>query len=779
MRRQTTRALLICLLLLLLIVPGVVAEGSLDGRPGTVDQQAPDIFLPEQTPEGLADPDAWQQGSPASVICAGDAWYALYGHSQAVAVWRPGMDNIRLFAQLPRQAEGIIYADMDVAQKEIAAQGAQLLFTWHNKPYALNVYTGLYGMLTEGGVQWGQVKLDLSALIPSLEGWFELPERGFVQGDTLVLTRSGFSERTLEEQQDVLLVNLQEGSARRLNMEGVRDAAAYREGQILLLVWAQKETNSLYALDMRTLTSREMPIPLPGGDVGGMAWDAADDALYLVDTNVLYICRAGAAPARANALISPMLYLAAGFVPAQGQYALFNQGLRLRPVNPGEANSYLTVQLTMGQGSPLYRAYQRANPQARILVHQGTIQPQQIVQAMTADPTGVDLWEVSVDADYAALLDKGYALDLSGDDVLMQQLEGLYPWALQAVKNGAGAVRAVPSRLDADKWTVNKAMFEQHFPGEQLPRTWTELMNMLLRFETRADEYPDHSFISQGSYARMLQMMMESYLQQYDGEQAMDFRRPELVEALTLWQRARDMRLSKGLSLEAIDYDAYGFDSGSQEPTIFFAEAGVSAMPADPEKAGTGTGFDWVMLPPVFEKDASPMMRGCLSALVVNPQSPRAREALALLRFAANREADPLQHILLYPGDNAPVEDPDFARQLQEAKDSLDALQKSYDAAQGAEKNELGWMLSYNKELIANPEANRWQVSPNAISLYRRQAENMRVFARSRYVLAPWDNPVFRQMNSLCERYVSEQLPQEEFIRTLNDTFRLIWLERE
>jgi hypothetical protein len=745
--------------------------------------EAVDGFTPDMVPQDLPRPTEWSYQSPSQVILAGNAFYVLYCNEQTILRWQPGDTQATVFSQLPQVKGEGPYAERPQAERAQLDEAAHLLFEAGGKPHAFNLFTGLTGEVTPEGVRWGEVKLDLGGALAGSDIFYQITT-AFAQGDRLVLSADGYAEQTMADQQDVTVFDLQSGKALRPKLALVKDIAPYKPGQALLLRQVEVSGTKLNQLSTLSLTDgsvQDLPLSLPASglkQVGGLAWDSERDIIYLADENRVYLSRAGG-PLTAGTIL-PSEYFRAGRaqVLPDGRYALLGDMLRVVPVAEGGDEGYIKLALRGGRGQGALDAYRKANPDAKVMLTEQNMQPADVVAEMLAQPEAYDIYELAVDSNFAALLDKNYAAPLDGDAAIARAVGDMYPWAQAALRDSQGVLRAVPGSLGIDRWSANLTMFHRHFPDEPLPDTYGQLMDLFIRFEQGADEHPEDTFMSSWrGYPDFVRTTVWDYIEQHDTPDApLSFDSQSLREALEKLKQARDIRKGKGLSLEPIEYNV---DSGSEEPTIFFPQtAGDNVL--DNRARYSAAFTDFAMMPvPRFEKDAPMANRGRMTALVLNPHSTNPQGAMDYLRFVLTREAAPAVYILLHPTADEPVPNPRFDEQMALAREQLTAAKGAMESAQGAESTEWERQVAYYQEVLDKPELAQWAVTPQAIADYRAFADTVRLYDRSPYVSFDRQSPAAKQVDSLTERYVQDQLTLDDYLKALGDTFRLIYLEQK
>ncbi len=780
MKRTTTT--LIFLLILTLLLPTLA--------------QVEKALTPESIPADWPRTGEHSWRFAGQMLPLGQSVYALYPGEDAILRWTPGDEAPEIYYQWRKPeplGEGGRYDQLTGAQKALWDQQIHDIFSWQDKLFGLNRHTRRVGEISPEGVTWQEVELDLSKWLKNLNegGWPEERCNIFQQGDRLcvgynVSDMSGM----IQFDYALLSVDLKTGKAQSVDTGLGQGLVAYKPGQALALGLRPVENGYQYQLrsidvatGKRADVSIEMPVYRSGDILAGLAYDQARDIIYYNDGSRVYLSQQGGPFAAGSIMqIGRGRSELPGLVMSDGRYGAQQEGLWLIAVKPGGAEGYLKMHLDFAMGNPIYRAYLKDHPDAKVLLSEGRMSAAEVVTDMQGQTEPVDIYQLPVQSDFSAFKDKGYAADIGDDPVISEAVERMYPFVQEALKDQEGRLVAVPAGIQISHGAVSPEHYDVFFKGQPYPETWQEYLAQLYQFEQQSPAKPEYNFQDWMTYEGLLGNIMDSYIQTYErpGE-ALTFDRPELKETLDLLMKARDLRLSQGQSMEMRIDDA---EDGVLPPSIYFPSmSGVNATLYNDERTDEPQVNRLERLKPfTFVKGEKPIYRVLMEAFVLNPASQNRELALDFLRYGVQRETEPKFHIMMDPSDNEPIIQDDYEQKVQEAQDNLASLQAAYDAAQGeAEKNYQAWQLAHAKALTEEPDKNKWLVSPGSIAQYRGWADQIRSFSRSPYIEQQYNNdgPVFQQLRSLCARYMAGQLDQAGFIQTLNETYRLVYLEQK
>lgn len=462
-----------------------------------------------------------------------------------------------------------------------------------------------------------------------------------------------------------------------------------------------------------------------------------------------------------------------------------------------------------------YETFTAAHPEVTVDVGEDYLEPDQLLAMLMTRSMDVDVFYMfSNGVNLASMIDKGYLLDLSGNEAIREAVSRMYPALIDYVARD-GAIYAVPYSVGFEMQLMcNEPVWtELGYTLEDVPKTFPALLDFLegwvIRCESEDLRYCvintwDETLYDECSYPKMLvQLLMDSWVQQkeYAGE-PMRFNDPVLIGLL---QRA--MQVGSDIYRDCEPRKAGGSKDG---PALF--------QSANPYLKGTWAKMDDWMIGMRITPEQPTLMPGTvhlLSAYSGTGEPELAAEMIAaeLQRLddkAARvgtrdvcflytdaqplpnpRQAGELRNTRNYiaiaehrlAGDDTPLED------YLELEDSDYARPKEYDdyTAIGAYRDfaaSLRDMLDRDVEdklveLRATLEwhmENAWDFPPEDLTVYQQFAQNMLIGtpgvfrsgsdARSNY-------------NDLISQYVHRLITADQLVFQLDRIAQMAELENQ
>lgn len=693
--------------------------------------------------------------------------------------WRYGEPEAERFSALPRWSDVILdfaiaFDDMNAAQQAVVEEAVFELVADGETLYALNPYVGGVGTIDEEGVHWRQARFDPTLTLDA-SGWRRVILYGLARDETIYLLANYYDETPSRlYSYDVIAIDALTGEGRRFGVEGVMGMCLYEEGALLLARDGGANRYVLSRLDPETGALADLPLEMPSVDtpLGGLAWDAAADAIYYADQDGIWRSTEGKAFER----ILPhgqkyMTEYAQGWVLSGGQYALQINGVSVYETDAESLDPKNTLCLRMNnQDSGLDAAFTQEHPDVTLDARYGVLNAGEIAQRIQSGDADTDVFQVSVDSAFHELVGKGYAASLAPSEEIARDLDALWPTIQAAITNDSGEPVAYPQSLRVNLWTVNRPLWAAYFGDEPVPATWEALFDAMLRFEEGAGPEDGVFFVEEWDYPRMVQRVVRAYIEQRDtSDEALRFQDPALRRALEALARVNEAMLARGISYAA-EWDAYP-DEETLNHSIFYTFGGGGALCPLGEDSEA-------LLPFVFEKTDTPVIRGYMSVLIVNPLSARQDLALAYVASATRQETDADRYYKLHPGATQPLEKPAYEQKMREREAQRAALEEQLAALapDDIQAESLQAEIERLKWYQENPDFLRWKVSPRGIEEWQRLAPHIRFFERSLYVSLE-DGAVQSQIDALCAPYAGGQMDVQTFLQRLEASMELVWAE--
>lgn len=631
---------------------------------------------------------------------------------------------------------------------------------------------GLYSISLEeaDGIKTARVELatelDFEAMIEDSGDeytWMNI-SMPFVQDGMLVGTTYGVN--------NIFWFDLESGEYHSFSNENLGMLAPYKDGRVLAL---QVDYNSaeprveLCALDLESEGIEVLcEMPMDGYSAPSMLYyDAQADRLYYVLNGELWRMPLTDPAAAESVADMPLNY------SGQTQPVLTEDGYFIaadyetvvrRNTDPSQrAQTRIVVQDAYADAiDRAYYAFTGANPDVEVVKKTSD---EDLIQAMMSQSASMDIYVLVMSgAEFATLLDRGYAVELGGSEKIASLVGQMYPAIAEAASRD-GMVYALP--LEMYNYSMMgydmEAFRRLGLSEEDVPTTWDELLDLLIALPDYMANDEDVSMFEpyvtqEGARESLFSMILDNYLLYID--------QPD--QEFTL-----DTPLLRGLleKLEMVDFEALGLISRDEAGTSF----SWSAEPGDFMFATTVNldvrryAFDnFTPMLLGFEEGVPGMMSVQMSAALVNPFSQNVETAIAFLETVADN-LDEIFRIQTMPSENTPVRSPYYEENMESYEEQLAYLRESLESAEDEETRAAleqniaemeGYMQEYEEEVS-------WEVSAASIDHYRGYAENM-------VVPSNMDDAEFYELRM---QYVDGLIGMDEMISKMDQRLTMMRME--
>lgn len=364
-----------------------------------------------------------------------------------------------------------------------------------------------------------------------------------------------------------------------------------------------------------------------------------------------------------------------------------------------------------------------------------------------------DIYTIDNDWGLQNLAEKGFTVDLSGQEHIASACESWYPQIREALSHD-GRVIAYPVALSMELWGVNRTL-ENKMDDLAEPVNGLELVQSLAKAEALRDELGVNYVMEVPQKAWLIRRLIRQELVVGEKKQTRpDFSRPEILETL---DAIRTLPESEPL-------DEWAYDLVMQMPTYL----SLSEDPLDSLSA-------YRLICPV-SMSGEPAAETRLTVMIVNPNSARIDAALEYLAFRAEHEESRLRY-LLSPDLSEPIENPEYASLVKERRAHLAQLEEDLSAAQDDPEKALGIEneIAFEQSSIEN-EDNRWIISKSRLAEYRDVAQHMVVLSDSP-LLSVSGEIYFDSLLEASEPFLAAKMSAGQFARQLEE--RIDMIERE
>ncbi len=364
-----------------------------------------------------------------------------------------------------------------------------------------------------------------------------------------------------------------------------------------------------------------------------------------------------------------------------------------------------------------------------------------------------DIYTINHDWGLQSLAEKGFTVDLSGQESIASARESWYPQIREAISH-EGRMIAYPVALDMELWGVNRAL-ESELDAMTVPLNGLELVQSLSRAEAVGEELGVNYVMEVPQKGWLIRRLIRQELVVGEKNQIRpDFSRPEILETL---DAIRSLPESEPL-------DEWAYDLLMQRPTYL----SLNEDPLDSLSA-------YRLICPV-SMSGEPAAETQLTVMIVNPNSARIDAALKYLAFRAEHE-EPRLRYLLSPDLSEPIENPEYASLVKERRAHLAQLEEALSAAQDDPEKvlEIESEIAFEKQSIEN-EDNRWIISKSRLAEYRDVARHMVILSDSP-ILSVSGEVYFDSLLEASEPFLAGKMSAGQFARQLEE--RIDMIERE
>lgn len=641
------------------------------------------------------------------------------------------------------------------------------------------------------------VTIDLSAHTEEVDSeysFINMPEQLLIHEGQLYLLFRTYGPSGPEV--SLTAVDVHTGAVTEHKAPHVQRFCGYKDGLLLALLmdeagaWTSRSdkppTPTIASFDPKTDTFTEIgPSGIEySGSNTGIAYDPVQDAIYLLDQGVvLRRDAAGKTEPCAYLGTSQLWGFSAGQMTMLGpeQIAVGSmEGVYIRGTDPAMLpKERITIYGSYESHVHKQAAKALGGMPINYLNTKWFASAQQIGQALVSGEDSIDLLFLPVSMiDLQAIMKKGYAADLSGSQVLQDFVSGLYPM-MQEAASFEGRLLMVPVEVQASVNVLGyyPSVFKE--VGIEPPETFGQLVDLIARWpEEYAEQHPDVIVMVMDEYRQYLLSWALSLYADYCGYtgQEFTFSAPLLMDMLkaALAVDTQDLDVNVDFSspeAQNVWEEMYNKKQLLEVYSMLDLENLTGALASTPEGMR-----QYLSTPMVLSiEEGGPKVIGLtLTMMMVNPKSKQLDTAI---RYAEEyvKALDQKTKTTLNPSLNEPIERPDFARTLKQMEDSLSNFEKAAAGAEGAEKTEMEANLAeYRKSAEIEKERMRWQVTAEAIQMYRQFLDTSYVSNYDLMMIMSQEG-----MQKLLMRLIEKQISPEQFASEADSMLRLVRLENQ
>lgn len=562
--------------------------------------------------------------------------------------------------------------------------------------------------------------------------------------------------------------------------------APYDEGRLLLSTYAYDEEYNatvsfqLYDVESEELTEIGALEPGSGSFPSGVCYDEARGKLYFVRDGSVWradVTEDGLGEPEAFGDMPIEIYSDAQPVLLGDLYVLCSyDGIVGRDVTVDKMpEQHLTI-ADAGYTSVTRSAYfdfTALHPEFAVSIANSGMSSDELIQSMMTQSSDTDIFIMNAyDPSYLPLLRRGYMAELGGSEKLRAYADSVYP-VISAVGQMDGELYAVPVTMYGDVYSLNVTLLTEKlgFSEEDIPTTWPEMCAMVAKLaDGRLEDVPEASPFSPGytqddARRNFFGRMVEDYMLWLDADEAHMARANDVLSALLD-------------AFAQIDWTALGMPEEYEEGTFEYYEENIlletnSVTPSQLQYMNRDEECEWRIMP-LSVAEGEPALIGAETTLAfVNPYSKHREEAIEYLELMLPL-IEKSTRVALCPQENEPVENSYYQERLESYEQMISDTQTLIAQAEAAGDDETLAMQEENlKNLQQGKEwyeqFGRWEISPEAIELYRALAENL-----TPELTSFWgDDSAYDSVNA----YLEGTIGAEQFVSKMEEKLQMKRLE--
>ncbi|MBQ6288539.1 MAG: carbohydrate ABC transporter substrate-binding protein [Clostridia bacterium] len=723
-----------------------------------------------------------------------------YGEGFVIAVQKGNEQDILRFENTGAQPETFVWDD-HALNEEAADEATDFYasvsnwFCWQNELYALvcqstydedydhTEFSVLKARMEENQVtleKAGLPTLDLISLVKGEEGseYTQKILNLFVLDDKLVILQGE------EEIETLAAISLRDGYCTELDVDEYSEIVPGSEGTLLVTKaeWSGSDNTATIQISSMDIDGRNEKLlaEIPGcsSEMIAPCYDPEKDTLYFVRNGEL-CAMPQFDPERIETVNSctrageTAYMLPGGFILMKT-----TDSVMIKNTDPAQRGSVTLRIRNDGWGTNVMSetVYDMNNVRGDVSVVLQDVDEvkMDILQAMLTQDASIDIYMLHYDSnEFSALRNRGYLPDLSGNKMIAENMNRMYPYLQEAMKQN-GEIIGVPVYFSSGVIGVNEKLWEQiGGTEEELPKTWSQFFDWIKTLPKRL-EGKDVSFIggTDRAYFRgeILHMLMNQYevLMERKGEKDYAFNSPMMCD---LVQQLNDVDFD---ALRVSDHWYWEEDDTYENPEAMKApllQIGTSTLMAGQNE------FTPMALRLMEEEEA--VLPVEMHVAFLNPYSTHQEEAIEFLALAMEN-LDPYDTYTAYADTTEPLRYPDYVEDMKWYSDFIESMKTKRDAAKGEEREEIEKTIENLEKNRQEDEQNLWQISSRMIDRYQKWQNLYKVQGYTFFndlFTADNDEERNEEFEEIFRNMENAKMSPEELLETIDKKVRMIRME--
>lgn len=389
-----------------------------------------------------------------------------------------------------------------------------------------------------------------------------------------------------------------------------------------------------------------------------------------------------------------------------------------------------------------------------------------VFESLLSQDSNIDIITLYAGASLTTVKEKGYYVDVSASEILMQNVSAMYPEIQHALMDRE-KLAAYPREAFPYCWLIDEAaLLEKGYNPDTV--TMEDWFTFIESEAVQFDPYEStHTVFPKGFTKKQLILeILKQYIAEYESNGQLNFQDPELREYL---ERAMDLPDDIFLKSDDDGTSLGAYDQGN--PPLFV----INTMLSPDAYIGFYEGYHpRYVLPPMFS--ITPTARMTLSVYLVNPYSQNQETARKFLEYCA-QQTTPLQRFYLDQSYQEPIPDQESLELEERMLIELEELKARAAEAKPENQAQIEDAIAQRKIMLEYAQENKWIISEEDIVAYKQIAprisllSNSLCFTDSSCGISPIN--LYEMINML----LSGTTNLDRFLSSLEQQYRMMQME--
>jgi hypothetical protein len=571
-------------------------------------------------------------------------------------------------------------------------------------------------------------------------------DKGIVAGNYICLLAQDTESSSFYS---VIVYDLQTGSMLPDKIVDAVDMCGYNAGQILIYMQISM-ASEIDVCDLSTMQNQKVIDAPQGISICGLSYDMSSGMIAIMGNGAVYTSRDGMPFAESGYLSVKQGNPAQAVLADENTYIAIVSGESMYICDLEAAKNLRPLHIVgFDLSEDVIMAYQASHPNTPVVFTNCNLSGTDDLALQLVLRTGdVDIYVIPTGMPiYNAIMEKGFALDLSHEQTLTQTVQSMYPRMKEQVTQD-GKIYGLPVSAHYRTIGYNCELFKNiDIP---LPNNLLELMDLIQELAQKDDTLLMHAPLS-GAANTVLRSLLNTYLYTVTEKgHRSSFDSNILRNLMEKWEQLSPI------------FDPIDNRSTLMESPALFIE-NYSMLPGVNDF--TYEGYAPLSLAAITGGEE--IIPASLYTMIINPGSNNQSDAIDFLSFYA-QNFPPMNRIVMFPNENVPIKDPESEERVSDAEQNILALTKQLDNCKPEEKKQLTVQLDQAKEDLAYWQSSLWLISQEEIETFRKIGDKL-AFGREDLSYDTQN----KQLHDLINQFSKRAMDSVRFCNTFSSIFEM------